>query len=122
VRHALQAFREFADVLVEIGNDETAGAAVNRDIEADLLDRTDDQDALTLLMSGPASAKPAEYGSNITISTPSPGASSFKPLDVEVPNAVFSKITATFGLSPTNFDICSCALANCEARANGVKV
>ena len=79
-------------------------------------------EALTLLMSGPASVKPAEYGSNSTISTPSPGASSFRPLDVEVPNAVFSKITATFGLSPTSFDICNCALANCEARANGVKV
>src|SRR4029077_13684104 len=44
VRHALQAFREVADVLVEIGNDETAGAAVDRDIKADLFDRPDDQD------------------------------------------------------------------------------
>ena len=79
-------------------------------------------DALTLLMSGPASAKPAEYGSNITISTPSPGAFSRSPFDVEVPNAVFSNMTATFGLSLTSFDICSCAWANCEARANGVKV
>ena len=39
-----------------------------------------------------------------------------------MPNAVFSKITATFGLSPTSFAICNCAFANCEARANGVKV
>jgi hypothetical protein len=41
---------------------------------------------------------------------------------VEVPKAVFSKITATFGWSLTSLDICSCARANCEARANGVKV
>src|SRR3979490_991299 len=58
----------------------------------------------------------------ITISTPSPGANSFNPFEVEVPNAVFSKITATFGVSLTSFDICNCALANCDARANGVKV
>ena len=31
-------------------------------------------------------------------------------------------ITATFGLSLTSRDICNCACANCEARANGVKV
>ncbi len=79
-------------------------------------------EALTLLMSGLASVSPAEYGSNMTISTPSPGACSRSPLEVAVPKAVFSKITATFGLSLTSFDICSCARANCEARANGVKV
>ena len=35
---------------------------------------------------------------------------------------VFSKITPALGLSPTSFAIWSCALANCEARAKGVKV
>ena len=79
-------------------------------------------EALTLLISGLASVKPAEYGSNSTISTPSPGACSRRPLEVDVPNAVFSKTTATFGWSLTSLDICSCASANCEARANGVKV
>src|SRR5215472_6433875 len=93
-----------------------------RSLRYDTENRALAPDALTLLMSGPASVKPAEYGSNITISTPSPGANSFNPFEVEVPNAVFSKITATFGLSLTNLDICNCALANCEARANGVKV
>ena len=39
-----------------------------------------------------------------------------------MPKAVFSKITATFGLSLTSFAICSWACANCDARANGVKV
>jgi hypothetical protein len=66
-------------------------------------------EALTLLMRGLASVKPAEYGSNMTISTPSPGACSRKPLEVEVPNAVFSNITATFGLSLTSLAIRSCA-------------
>src|SRR5215470_7942319 len=79
-------------------------------------------DALTLLMSGLASVKPDEYGSNSTISTPSPGACSRRPFEVEVPNAVFSKMTATFGLSLTSLDICNCACANCEARQNGVNV
>ena len=79
-------------------------------------------EALTLLISGLASVKPAEYGSNRTISTPAAGACSRRPLEVEVPNAVFSKITATFGLSLTSFAICSCACANCDARANGVNV
>src|SRR5664279_3336139 len=75
VCHALQSFRESADVLVEIGNDEPAGAAVEGDLKAGLLDRFYDQDkvvqvghrehriragSLTLLISGPASAKPAE--------------------------------------------------------------
>ncbi len=73
-------------------------------------------------MSGLASVRPAEYGSNMTISTPSPGACSRRPFDVAVPNAVFSKTTATFGLSLTSLAICSCASANCEARANGVNV
>ena len=79
-------------------------------------------EALTLLISGLASVRPAEYGSNMTISTPCPGACSRNPFEVDVPKAVFSNITATFGLSLTSFDICSCASANCEARENGVKV
>src|SRR6185312_4278142 len=44
VRHALQTFCELADILVEVGNDETSGTAVDRDVEADLLDRAYDQD------------------------------------------------------------------------------
>ncbi len=43
VRHALQALRELPDVLVEVRNDEAAGTAVDRDIEADLLDGSHDQ-------------------------------------------------------------------------------
>ena len=43
VRDALQAFRQFADVLVEVGNDEAAGAAIDRDVEAELFDRAHDQ-------------------------------------------------------------------------------
>src|SRR6185437_12366577 len=44
VRHALQALGELADVLVEIRNHKPAGTAVDRDVEADLLYGTDDQD------------------------------------------------------------------------------
>ena len=79
-------------------------------------------EALTLLIRGLASLTPAEYGSNNTISTPSPAACSRRPLDVAVPNAVFSNTTATFGAAFTNFDICSWARANWEARAKGVNV
>ena len=46
VRYALQAFGELADVLVEVRNDETAGTAVDRDVEADLLHRAHDQNEI----------------------------------------------------------------------------
>jgi hypothetical protein len=43
MRNAQQTFRDIADVFVEVGNDESARAAVDGDLEANLLDRADDQ-------------------------------------------------------------------------------